>query len=271
MKTILIATDFSESASNAADYAVKLAKQYNFNIILLYVFHIPVVATEAPVVVMSMDELEKINMSSLKEYEKQLRAKHQLNSAIECIVRPGFVNDEISEIVKERSVDLVVMGITGAGKFKELLIGSNTTKVVRNIDCPTLIVPENASYNGINTIAFACDFEETKEQTLHQLKSFIEIANSKLLVLNVVDPSKEIQDEKLSGIKLDIFENVAHSIHFQEDGDLVHAINKFIDENKVDILIMIPHKHNVFERIFNQSNTKKMVFHSHVPILAIHD
>ena len=51
MKTILVATDFSAAALNAANYAADMASTINADILLLHVYHIPVSYSEIPVVV----------------------------------------------------------------------------------------------------------------------------------------------------------------------------------------------------------------------------
>ncbi|MBA3704819.1 MAG: universal stress protein [Bacteroidetes bacterium] len=273
MKTILIPTDYSPAAMNAADYALDFAKHIDAQVILLHVFHIPIVTTEVPIAMPTFDELEKYNLDTLKQWKQELRIRHKSGTISECIVKPGFVIDEIRNTVKEKSIDLIVMGITGSNKLAELLIGSNTTGVIKDVKCHTLIIPEGAVFRPIKIIAFACDFEKFKDETaLNQLKAFVLQLNAKLMILNVVDSVEEtVTTEKaLSGIRIEnIFENVNHSLHFPEDDDVVHAINKFVDFYEADQIVMIPHKHNMFSRMFHEGSTKKMAFHTHVPLLAI--
>lgn len=275
MKTILIPTDFSETAKNAADYAIEFAKHINAQIFLLHVFHIPIATTEAPIMIRSFDELEKVNMEDLKQLEQELRNKHDLTSPMQCIVRPGFIIDEIRETIREKNVDLVVMGITGTNKLVELLIGSNTIGVIKGVKCPTLIIPKDVKFKPIKTIAYACDFEEIKDESaLNKLKAIVLQLEATLMILNVVDPVEEkISTEKAtSGVRIEnMFSSINHSSHFPEDDDKVHAINNFVDAHEVELLVMIPHKHSIFTRLFREGSTKKMAFHTHVPLLAIHD
>ena len=194
---------------------------------------------------------------------------------IECVVKPGFVVDEIRETVQEKGIDLVVMGIKGTNKLAELLIGSNTIGVIKGVKCPTLIIPKDVSFKPIQTIAYACDFEKiSDESALKKLKTFIQELKAKLMIMHVVDPvAEKVTTEKaISGVQIEnVFADVTHSLHFPEDDDMVHAINTFVDSNNIDLLAMIPHKHKLFSHMFREGNTKKMVFHTHVPLMAIHD
>lgn len=274
MKTILVPTDFSDASKNAAEYAVELAKKVNAGVVLLHVFHIPMVASDAPVIVPSFDELEHDNVTLLKELENELRLKHNFTRFVDCIAKPGFVTDEIADTVKEKNVDLIVMGIVGAGKLSEFVLGSNSTDLIRTANTPTLVVPYGVKYNPVNTIVFACDLENVQDNNaLQQVKTFVQLFNARLMILSVVDPSEKPNFEKaVSGMKLStIFENINHSLHFPEDKDLINTINEFIDTHNADLLIMLPQKHSFLSRMFRESNTKKMAFHTHIPLLAIHD
>jgi nucleotide-binding universal stress UspA family protein len=274
MKTILIPTDFSDSSMNAACYAISLAKQLNSKVILLHIFHIPVVPSEAPVIIVSYEELEKDNMLLMKNFETELRAKTNYEKEIVSIVKPGFVTDELKDVVTEEQVDLIVMGIKGTNKLNEIVIGSNTTSTIKNVDCPTLVIPTDVAFKPVKNIAFACDMDKIEEsRALNQIKSLVSVFNSKLMIINVVEHSEKPTFEKaLSGVKLEnVFESIDHTLHFPEDDDLVFAINDFIDKHAIDLLIMMPRKHSFFGNLFHKSNTKKMAFHTHIPLLAIHE
>jgi nucleotide-binding universal stress UspA family protein len=273
MKKILIPTDYSDTSMNAACYAIKLAKQLNAKAILFHAFHIPIVPSETPVIIVTYDELEKDNIESMKSFELKLRAKVKEENEIKFIVRPGFVTDVIQDIVEEENIDLIVMGITGTSKLNQVLIGSNTTAVMKNIDCPTLAIPNNSNFKTIQNIAFACDLEKTKNSTFEQLKTIVGLFKAKLSVINVVDPStKPNNKEAFSGLNIErILQDLDHTLYFTEESDVIFAINEFIDKHSIDLLIMLPRKHSFIGSLFHKSNTKQMAFHSHIPLLAIHE
>ncbi len=274
MKTILIPTDFSEASKNAVDYGVRLAKEKNAQLVLLHVFHIPVMATEDPVLMPSFDQIEDDSQIFLKEIENGLRLKYNFTNPIESISRAGFLIDEIEDLVKEKNLDLIIMGITDAGKLAELVISSSSIGVIKKINCPTIIVPEQAVYKPINSIVFACDIENTENiSTIEQVKQFAQMFNAKLMIFNMVEDHEEKAHEKavFNEKFASLFSNVPHSVHFITGEDLINSINAFIDTNNADLLIMVPQKHTFFWQLFHESSTKKMAFHSHVPLLAIHE
>jgi len=284
MKKILAPTDFSETAKNAASYAIELAKLIKAEVILLHVFDVPVAATDVSIVMPSPQELEEINAEALKNSEQELKRKHGDSVIISGIVKMGFLVDETIHLIKEKRIDIIVMGITGAGKLAEVLMGSNATRVAKKINCPTIIVPEKAKFSQLKNIAFACDYNEIEESgALDQLVDFVKLFDARLMIVNIgKQVEKHSYSNDLAGKLLEyIFENINesldipnginYSIHQQKDEDVVHGINKFLDKHNADLLVMIPRKHSLLWGLFHESNTKKMAFHTHVPILALHE
>ncbi len=273
MKNILVPTDFSEPSKNATVYAVELAKHTNAKVTFLHVYPMPTVATEMPVLLSSYDEIEHDSLNLLKKLAEALRTKLNYTSPIECLTGPGYLLETVKDVVKEKGIDLIIMGITGGGAVTEKLIGSNATVIIKNVKCSTLVVPSEAKFNPINTIVFATDFENIEHSSaIKEIKNLCELLNSKLRIVNVIHPHQILNyDKSVSGMLLDsIFENIDHSIHLPE-GELADGINKVIDEHKADLLIMIPRKHIAFADMIHERHTKKMAFHTHIPLLTIQD
>ncbi len=274
MNTILVPTDFSPTAQNAAEYAIELAKTINAQIILLHVFDVPVVVTDIPVVINNFEEFEQIKKQQLEKYEHKLIAKHGKAVNISSILRPGFINDEINDIVLEKKIDLIVMGITGAGKVPELLIGSNVSMVIQSIDCPTITIHDDVKFHPIKKVAFACDYDDIEESDgLEKLIEFVKLFKAQLQLINIINPvEKPNYKKELSGALLEhIFDKVNHTISFSKNEDITEGINNFVDKHGTDMLIMLPKRHSFFSRLFKEPNTKKMAFHTHVPLLTIHN
>ncbi|WP_332913425.1 universal stress protein [Algoriphagus boritolerans] len=52
----------------------------------------------------------------------------------------GSVFKGITESIAEQSPDLIVMGSKGASGLEEVIVGSNTEKVVRTATCPVVTI-----------------------------------------------------------------------------------------------------------------------------------
>jgi len=270
MKNILVPIDFSESSKSAALYAVALAEAINSKLTFFHVFHIPMITTEAAVVMPNYEDLEESSKTAMHHFVSELNIK----LPVEQLVSPGFLIDELKTVIGERKIDLVVMGINGAGKLAEILIGSNTTIAIHNLDCPVLVIPDKAIYKPIKNIAFACDFLKIQNSlAINYIKNVARTLNSNIHIINIVNPEEKPSSEKaISGINLEtIFENINHTLFFPESDDITFAINQFVDQHSIDLLIMIPRKQTFLSSLFHKSNTKKMAFHTHVPLLTIHE
>jgi hypothetical protein len=51
--------------------------------------------------------------------------------------------------------------------------------------------------------------------------------------------------------------------------DFMDAINQFVADNKVDLILTFPRKHSFLSNVFKTTHTTKLAYHSHVPIAAI--
>ena len=66
------------------------------------------------------------------------------------------------------------------------------------------------------------------------------------------------------------FSAIKHKLITIQDNDVPEAIKVYLQLNKPDVLIINPKKHDLFEKIFHKSVTKKLAFHSSIPVLSIH-
>jgi hypothetical protein len=59
--------------------------------------------------------------------------------------------------------------------------------------------------------------------------------------------------------------------HFIENESFTAGINLFSEKNHIDLIITMPKKHGFFDSLFKKSHTKKLAFHSHLPLMVMHD
>jgi nucleotide-binding universal stress UspA family protein len=273
MKTILVPTDFSDASRNASRYAVNLAKSLNYKVLLFHVYTMPMmVAGEFPTTDMiDLGELEQGHKKRLEE-EAELLGKGS-DVVIECKSMNGFTVDEIAGIEEKEKPDLIIMGLSASGRISEFVFGSISTDVVKNSQTPVIIVPEASQFKEIKKIAFASDLKMECEMKMHEpLKDMIDAFGSGIAILNVVkEQSDKIgKDDGVSGRRIEkYFENREHIYHFLENNDIIAGISEFIVSHHVDMVTMIPQKHNLIERLFKESNTKKMAFHVDIPLLTL--
>lgn len=278
MKTILVPTDFSDVARNASEYAVQLANQIGATKLIFYnAYQVPVVvdAMVAPVELIGVDEIRKSSEENIENFIESLKERTNPGTLVfEAMSEFNLLSENIDDICKELNVDLIVMGVTGGGKAKEVLIGSTTISVAKNTNVPVVIVPAEATYTPIKQIVLACDFKKVVQTTpIEPIKLLLDATKAKLLVLHVDHEQKKFTpDTPFESLMLDtLLQGYNPEYHFVDNPDFTEGINNFVLEKHADIIITIPKKHGLFDSLFRRSHTKMLAFHSHVPLMVIHE
>ena len=268
MEAILSPTDFSETSSNAALYALKLAAQLGVKKLVLYhSYEIPL--TIDPIT----PALQMLDIESLKEASEKNIAAFALklkafagDTGIDVISEYGVLTAGVDEVCERAGAGLVVMGITGGNLLEEKLIGSNTLSVAKNTNIPVIIVPAAVAFTRIEEIMLTGDFEEDTTIPLEHITKILNETKAKLFVYNTsvkTDPGISYALHK----QLDILDPEYHSA---QSSHYVESINDFAVEHEVDLVITVLKKHGFFEGIFSEDHTKMLAFHSHLPLMVIH-
>jgi len=277
MKTIIVPTDFSATAYNAARYALGLAQQMGTTRIVLYhayelIVPIPDVPTSIPMV--DPNDLKSASLEGLEHMKQDLLPLLPENAVLEYRAENHLLASNIEDISKEENADLIVMGTTGGSQLEEILIGSNTIDVVKHTHCPVMIIPSAVTFRPIRKIVFACDFKKVGTSTpVYPLKRLLSVFNAELHVLNIDKEGKGLStDTPEASLLLDtLLEGYHPKYHFVDHSNVVQGIMEFADKENADLILTIPRKHGLFEGIFKRSRTAQLAFHTHIPMLAIHE
>ena len=273
MENIVAATDFSASSKNALHYAANLAGYFKAKLTLFHAYHIPVLNTEAGYIP-PLTDTKKVAEEELVKWIEDLY-KEFPGADIDYVLEMGFAADIIEEVAIDKHANMIVMGISNQNSFlKEHLVGSVSTTVAQTSSIPVLIVPETAKYSRIKKISYACDFDKNLESTgvLSKVKYFCSLFNAQLQILNVMKPEEEISVEKAetdSYVEEKLYSTI-HDTFFIYDEKVDKGVMEFVEHHDTDILITSPKNHNFLHNLFVESKTKKLAFHSHVPVLTIH-
>ncbi len=270
MKTFLVPVDFSATSVNAAEYAIDLTKEIpDANIILYNVYnHIsfPTLAEKEE------GSRQMVTENELKRLKRKLRPADTQNVTIEC--EDGSFIETLEKYVLSNHVDMVIMGITGSSRIKQVFMGTNTLNVIRHINTPVMIIPPKADFNGLKNVLFTSDFKDVARTTpFEPLKKILDLFKPSLSILNVdsehyIELTDEYKKER-EAIE-DKLNTYNPEFSFLRAFDFLDGINRFVETKNIDAIITIPRKHGFLSQLFKTSHTKKLAYHSHVPIIAIH-
>jgi nucleotide-binding universal stress UspA family protein len=275
MKKFLVPTDFSDTSKNAARYAVELAQDDpNTTIILYNIYDKLATGSDGSLLTETDEDRKKVLNQALANLEIELheistvRIQHvaeEGNSLVECV----------EKYVRYNGIDVVIMGITGATKLEQIFMGSNALNMASQGVCPVIIVPPDASFKKIKNVVLLSDFKNVKSTTpVSQIKLILDIFKPNLHIVNVdsehyVELTVEYKNERAWLAKT--FEDYNPEFYFIRMFDFLDAISNFTADQKIDMIVTVPRKHSFLSGLYKTSHTKKLAYHSHVPVVAIHE
>lgn len=271
MKTLLVATDFSPAALNASNYAADMAMAINASIHLLHVYSIPVSYSEIPLPINEAD-IKKNAENKINEIKNQLYRKTEGKINIETEVVMGSFFYSLQESCDRIQPYLVVLGSQGTTSAERLLFGGHTVYAMKHLMWPIITVPLKARFTAIQKVGLACDFDNVIDTTpIDEIKILVNDFNAELHVLNT-SKKKEFKPEAVfeSGMLEEMLSPLKHNYHFLTNDDIDEGILEFVETNNIDLLMVLPKRHNLFDAMIHSSHTKRLVLHSHVPVMALH-
>jgi nucleotide-binding universal stress UspA family protein len=275
MKTFLVPTDFSETSKNAARYAAHIAKQYQDIHIILYNVSDEIAAgSDGTPLADDEHSRHKIMELALESVKTELSKITQ--TQITCVAEEGTnLIDSIDRFARHNDVDMIIMGITGSTRLEQIFMGSNTLKMVDRGTCPVMIVPPFALYKGIQDVMLTSDFKDVDRTTpVKPIQKVLDLFRANLHVVNVDhEHYVEVTDEyKQERAKLETILGPHNpQFYFIRMYDFMDAVNQFVEDKEIDLIITVPKKHSFLSGVFRSSYTKKLAYHSHVPIVAVHE
>jgi nucleotide-binding universal stress UspA family protein len=273
MQKILVPVDFSKCAENALNYAVELAKIAKAELILIHAFYVPVIEYNAAFTLDIANDLEKESLQSLEKLKQDILKMHShLNVSYYCV--QGIPVDVINLYASQAAADLIVIGAQGAGYIEERIFGNTATALIRKAATPLLVVNKQMIFRVPERIVLAVDYAETKnDKVLKPFKRLVALFNAHVFVLKVISDSHvPVSSEIQESLHLDhALKYVPHTFNKTQYHEVIDGINAFVTQHDIHLVVMIARRHSIISRIFKESLTKAMTFHSEVPLLVLHE
>jgi nucleotide-binding universal stress UspA family protein len=278
MKTIVATTDFSAMSLNAVNYAADMACSINADFSLLHVCLLPMTYSEVPYpaenITSLMDGAEERMLQLKNDLVKRTAGKIKILAEVRTA---ATVVTEIEDYCEAQKPYAVVMGTQGSTAFERVFLGSNTIGAMKHLSWPLIVVPLEAKFLSIKKIGLACDLEKVDDSVpFTEIKSLVKEFNAELHVLHINTEGEKgytvktmIESRSLQNMLDDL-----HPVyHFLDDNDIENGLSKFAEDNQLDLLIVVPKKHNIIDQLFHKSHSKKLVLHAHahVPVMAVHE
>ena len=275
---ILFATDFSKRSSAALPFALSIAHKYGSMIFAVHVVAPPPLGTSPTL------EGQTLAAQALREAHDSAKAQEPELGKIphETLLRKGDVGDELSAIVKEKKIDLIVLSTHGREGVSKLLMGSVAERIFRQSACPVLTVGPNVSAEpgsvaDIHTILCPIDFTAESLAALPFAISLAQQNQARLYLMNVVPAPILYQEETALLARLKALAPPEAQLWCEpkalvESGDAADKILEEAEELGIDLIVLgIRHVSTLAgtRTHLGTATAYKVVSHAICPVLSV--
>lgn len=266
--TIIAATNYSETASNAVTYAAGFAKAAGAKLILFNAFSLSIHSGNS---LISGNEMQKeLNKASARLDTLSRETANAFKIEVSSYCSYSFLEDELLSVFDAAGAHLIVMGMAERSLEQELL-GNTTTAVIKNISFPVLAVPKNARFKSIKKILYACDaLSRSAADRLSSIQQLIEGSGTEVEFFSVNDSIAEIK--AVQGINSNVEKDLKDVKYFYKSvrsNAVVNEIKKEIIKYNADILVMVPKKYGFWDSLAHKSKTRIMAAGLEIPLLSL--
>ncbi len=275
MKNILLPTDFSENSLNAIRFAFKLFEEIECTFYLLHTFTPAAYHSGKALKNFTSVELVRANRKAAAEQMRDMvdDLKSEFNNSrhqIEWMVDFNLLISKIKNVIKEKKIDLILMGTQGATGAREIFLGTHTMYTIKKVNLPVLAVPSGYAFKKPKEILFATDYKIVRPQDLELIRFFTDLFSARLHVMNVytsesIDPEQKDNRNLIS----DFFRDQKPVFHVTEAENVPGAVEKFQKENTIDMVFMVHKKHSFFENILFKPVINELVYHTNIPFMVM--
>ncbi|MFN8256634.1 MAG: universal stress protein [Bacteroidales bacterium] len=286
VERILVPVDFSEASKNACQYAIGLAKFLDAEIMLLHAYYFPVVNAidygDGLSFVVGLDDTitqiaEKAKQGIVELYEEllaEIKIKNYLNVKLNFTLANGNPIHEIMNMYINYRPDMIIMGTHGKSAAEKEHFGSVAIHTINEVKIPLLTIPENAKFKGIGkiNILYATSFDESDYKAIKKLMTLIYLFDVKVFFVHIgkKDDTGKQKLEMNKELFCNLYPGYECVCEIIEDVNVTDALERFIDDQAIDIIAMTTHKRNFFSQLIHPSFTRKMFFKSKIPMLVFH-
>jgi len=258
MNTLLVPVDFSETSVSAYRFALELAAIEKSKVVAVNVIDLPI---------------KQLELEAKEKFEA-LESKFNIDGIdTSLFVELGGIVTTIEQMIADQNPTAVIMGTRGAKGLKEIVVGSNTEKIIRNSPVPVWAIPHYVQVSKLKTIVVPFDLRTDNAEAIERIKDVQKLlgAEAKLLYINTALNKKD-EDEALNELKIfqsrfgfsdsDLFVRTAY--------DEADGIIQFAKEVKADMVAMITHARKGISHWLSGSLTEEVANHIEFPIFTTH-
>jgi nucleotide-binding universal stress UspA family protein len=278
MKKILVPTDFSKEAQIASEVARDIAKKAGSELTFLHViegasggsFNVEGETKYGEDVEDKLFTLALIRKAK-KQMETLLANPMFEGIKVKSELKMGTPFHGMRTIITEKKVDLVVMGTAGKTKVEEMIIGTNTEKVVRQAKCPVLTVQKKPTTTDFKNIVYATAMSKDEEVFAAIVKQAQNLYDATVHLVRINTPGNFQRDAVVIKYMKDFAKKLMlkkFTINVFNDLTEEEGVIYFADSINADLITMATHGRTGFAHVLAGSIAEEVVSHSKRPVLT---
>lgn len=266
---ILVLTDFSENAFDAAVFACRVAEEQDYGIHLLHYYTVKSshFDDEEDLPMRENSKLLKADLEILDLFGKLEHLFPEVKITISC--KRGMLEEKLPKVLKEEKFVMIIMGAKGVSEHQSVFWGTTTAMITEKSSIPVWVVPKGFDKYDNDKIGLLTNF---KAEELETLKKFI-LANGPIQTLTLLHVTKKKENIEEISEKMDawIFNiqdweeigNVEYKIGTIDESDenldtIPEVINIMINQNEIKCILVTKTRRSFFKRLFEKSISKTL-------------
>lgn len=279
MTKVLLLTDFSDNATQAIHYAFKLWSGTACEFYILNVQKTSEFTTDDLITAKPHDSIFASiiadNKEQLAAYVKTLKP-HIENEDFKIIEKVDYdvFTDSVNQVVKANNIDYVVLGTNGATSPAEVIFGSNTLQVIRNVSCPIIVVPEDFQFRPLQEVLYTqTEHFSPRAEELAPILDLLSGRKSRLHLLAIHTPDAndlEGLETTLNDLAATTFKDIDTVVEVLEGLPVPQAVNAYEQMHNVDLHVFVVQYKSFLKRFLFGSDTGQVSHKTRVPLLVLH-
>ena len=274
MKKIIVPVDFSEHSEYALEAASNIARKHDSELIVLHMLELSNAILTSGSVAINDEAVFYLKLAEQK-FETFLDKPYLEGIKVTPIVKHFKVWNEVNAIAEEHNANLIVMGSHGVSGIKEVLIGSNTEKVVRHSDIPILVIKHNPILFDFENGVFASDFSDDAVPAYLKAKTIFDKLGAKMHLVYVNAPDGNFRSSSEIDKRISEFLKNAHGdlsqlkeVNIVSDYTIENGILNFANVIGADVIAVATHGRKGLAHFFEGSISEDIANHSTLPVMT---
>jgi nucleotide-binding universal stress UspA family protein len=293
LKTILCATDFSETSDRASVFAAAMAAEFKARLLVAHVIDVGAGAMYGEAFIDPADLKARLENYAYEHLEGVIGKRVADWEPLIALGRPA---EELSRLAGSEGVDLAVTATHGRSGLERFILGSVTERLMHTLPCPLLVVPnapDARPFSGFKKILVGTDFSPDSTLAVDFGFSLAQEFEAEMFLTHVIEPDlfhgllgagtqkkKEKDRHQRQDLRDKLLKDLAelipaHAVNWCHPhttllaGQPHEELIKYAVINDLDLIVLGVHGRGFVENLLVGSTTDRVIRTGPCPVLSV--